>query len=173
MGIDIYLEWEGMAEDDRKNQSAAALSLEGGRVGYLREAYRGEPYATHIFVREAFESDSCKAEIPAATLRERMTQVTEPVYGKTGGHDLAVALGEMLQEITKNKSATHISGTCRGGGQTSPMTVEEAITKRAIKLYGANCAEVEAVKRSFWAFVELAEKMELQTGKPCTIYASH
>ena len=173
MGIDIYLEWEGMTDDDRKNQSAAAWSLEGGRVGYLREAYHGEPYATQILVREAFESDSCKAEIPATTLRARMTQVTEPVYGKTSGHDAAVALGLILEEMAKTNSDTHISGTCRGRGQTSPMTVEEAITERAIKLYDANPGEVGEIKRSFWAFVRLAEKMELETGKPCTIYASY
>jgi hypothetical protein len=102
-----------------------------------------------------------------------MTQVTEPVYGKTGGHDTAVAVGEMLQELAKISSNTHVSGTCRGRGQTSPMTVEEAVTERAIKLYNANNSEVAEVKRSFWDFVRLAEKMELATGKPCTIYASY
>lgn len=173
MGIDIYLEWDGMTEEDRKQQVECLFSLEGGKLGYLREAYHGEPYATQILVREAFEAEDCKAEIPAAVLRERMTHVTEPVYGALGGHNAAAAIGAMLQEIAELRPDVRVEGVCRGSGQTRPMTVEEAITKRATALYGASRDEVLAVKDSFWAFVLLAERMESITGKPCTIHASY
>lgn len=173
MGIDIYLEWDGMTEDDKQRQFEQVLSLGGGGSGYLREAYHGEPYATHILVREAFESDECKAAIPAAVMRERMTHVTEPVYGKTGGHQMAKAIGAMLQELTKDADGYAVEGVCRGNGQTAPMTVEEAITARATRLYNATAEEVQFVKDSFWAFVNLAEQKEKETGKLCTIYASH
>ena len=43
-----------------------------GHVGYLREAYDGEPYALECLVPEAFERD---AEIPAALVRSRLAQV--------------------------------------------------------------------------------------------------
>lgn len=173
MGIDIYLEWAGMTEEDKKTQIEKIWSLDGGGAGYLREAYHGEPYATHILVREAFEAEDCKAEIPAEVMRERMTRVTEPVYGKTGGHKLAQALGTMLQRLTEDKEGYAVEGVCRGNGQTLPMTVEEAVTERAVKLYNATSEEIQAVKESFWAFVELAEQKEKETGKPCTVYASH
>jgi hypothetical protein len=173
MGIDIYLEWPGMTEEERKKQVETLWSLDGGKVGYLREAYHGQPYATQILVREAFESDSCQAEIPAAVLRERMTRLTEPVYGKVGGHDTAKAIGEVLQQFVGDDQSIHLGGICQGQGQTAPMSVEEAITERAQKLYGASPEEVRVVKNSFWAFVRLAEQKEKQTGKPCTVIASY
>lgn len=173
MGIDIYLEWDGMTEADKKTQLEKIWSLDGGGAGYLREAYHGEPYATHILVREAFEAEECRAKIPADVMRERMTSVTEPVYGKTGGHQIAKALGAMLQELTKNADGYSVAGVCRGNGQTTPMTVEEAITERATNLYNATEEEIQSVKDSFWAFVALAEQKEKETGAPCTIYASH
>jgi hypothetical protein len=47
-------------------------SVVQGHVGYLREAYDGEPYALECLVPEAFERD---AEIPAALVRSRLAQV--------------------------------------------------------------------------------------------------
>jgi hypothetical protein len=44
----------------------AGFSVEHGHLGYLREAYHGEPYATRVLVPESFETG--RAEIPAATL---------------------------------------------------------------------------------------------------------
>ena len=41
-----------------------------GGVGYLREAYHGEPYATKYLCAEAFRPDG--ARIEAAVLRERL-----------------------------------------------------------------------------------------------------
>ena len=85
MGIDVYLEWENMDEEEKQAQ-ATGFSITSGNVGYLREAYHGGPYATRILVREAFDADNCRAAIPAAVLRERLTRVTEPSYGSGGGH---------------------------------------------------------------------------------------
>ena len=47
-------------------------SVVQGHVGYLREAYDGEPYALECLVPGAFERD---AEIPAALVRSRLAQV--------------------------------------------------------------------------------------------------
>jgi len=59
-----------------------------GRVGYLREAYHGEPYATQVLVPEAFETG--EALIPASLLRERLPATLaaaeereKTVYGET------------------------------------------------------------------------------------------
>lgn len=167
MGIDIYLEWNGMSEEDKKKQFTG-YSAVAGDVGYLREAYHGGPYATKILCREAFEAENCKAEIPADILRERLTHVTEPVFGRTGGHDVAAMFLELLEKIGMDVEGQVLTDVTR------PMTVEEAVRERYQRLYpeeGDSAAE--DVVNSFRAFVALAEQKEKETGKPCTIYASH
>ena len=89
MGIDIYAEWTGQTKQE-KDAQCTGFSVVHGRVGYLREAYHGEPYATRFFVREAFESSDGRAAIPAAVLRERLPETLaivaereRSVYGTT------------------------------------------------------------------------------------------
>jgi hypothetical protein len=71
MGIDIYARWDGQSADEIRVQAEAWQDAFRGSVGYLREAYHGEPYATRHLVAEAF-SEPYEAPIPAATLRERL-----------------------------------------------------------------------------------------------------
>lgn len=169
MGIDIYLKWDGM-EQEEKNAQVTGFSTTAGEAGYLREAYHGGPYATKMLVREAFESEDCVAEIPAAVMRERLTHVTEPARGCDGGHVLAA----MLSKAFAAAGAEIIEGTGIASGETVPMTVEEAIRMRCRKLYPDSGKEYEdKVVKSFQDFVSLAERKEKETGKPCTVYASY
>ena len=39
MGIDVYLSWDGMAEDEKKARDSDWLELESGNLGYLRAAW--------------------------------------------------------------------------------------------------------------------------------------
>lgn len=87
MGIDIYLSWEDMTEQERRAQ-LVGFAVDAGHVGYLREAYHGEPYATHVLMPEAFQAAAYRPEeareagldvderravhIPTATLRGRL-----------------------------------------------------------------------------------------------------
>ena len=71
MGIDIYARWQGQTEEEEQAQNTG-FSAVHGHVGYLREAYHGEPYATRYLVAEAFERG--KAQIPATVLRERLPE---------------------------------------------------------------------------------------------------
>ena len=72
MGIDIYMRWDGMTEDDRQKQYTG-FDATVGEVGYLREAYHGSPYATHYFVQEAFEDEEYDGvAIPSDTLLQRV-----------------------------------------------------------------------------------------------------
>jgi hypothetical protein len=72
MGIDVYTRWDGQTEDEREAQ-VTGFSVVSGHVGYLREAYHGEPYATRVLLPEAFVSDGDSGvAIPAATLRKRL-----------------------------------------------------------------------------------------------------
>ncbi len=167
MGIDIYMKWDGMTEEDEKQQYTGMNTL-AGNTGYLREAYHGGPYATKILCRESFESETCEAQIPAAILRERLTCVTEPFLGANGGHLAAAMLCELMRSTGAVVESQILSGA------TAPMTVEEAVRERYKRLYpDTEAAHVEEVVRSFQDFVALAERKEAETGKPCTIYASY
>ena len=73
MGIDIYARWDKQTPEEVQPQYQAAFSVEAGDIGYLREAYHGEPYATRYLVPEAFENPK-GALIPAKTLRERLPE---------------------------------------------------------------------------------------------------
>jgi len=75
MGIDIYARWPGQTEDEADAQGTG-YSIAHGHIGYLREAYHGEPYATRVLVPEAFDrvAHPSGAPIPAATLRERLPE---------------------------------------------------------------------------------------------------
>ena len=75
MGIDIYMHWKGQTESERKAQFTG-FSVESGDVGYLREAYHGEPYATRALVPEAFEDDGADGvPIPVALMVARLPEV--------------------------------------------------------------------------------------------------
>jgi len=96
MGIDIYAEWDGMTKEERTAQMTG-FSVEHGHVGYLREAYHGEPYATTILVSEAFELG--RAVISAAMLRARLPEVLEAaeqrerdLYGVTEVEEIETVL---------------------------------------------------------------------------------
>ncbi len=125
MGIDIYMKWEGQSSEDTRKQ-CTGFSLTSGDVGYLREAYHGDPYATQYLVSECFGDETNEVAIPASVLRKRL-----------------------------------------------PRTLRLAKT-RMIKLYKeTDMQEIKEVQQAFIDFVELAEKMEEQTGKPVTILASY
>ena len=72
MGIDIYAHWHGETEAECEARFTG-FSIAHGHVGYLREAYHGEPYATRVLVPEAFD-DPNGAPIKAATMRERLPE---------------------------------------------------------------------------------------------------
>jgi len=99
MGIDIYTRWKGQTTEETQAQ-ITGFSVVHGHVGYLREAYHGEPYATKYLLREAFEHPAARSQIPASVLRQRLaktlTLVEErerTVYGETD----AAAIAEVKQ----------------------------------------------------------------------------
>ena len=92
MGIDIYAKWDGMTEAEDAAQ-ITGFSVEHGHVGYLREAYHGEPYATKVLVPEAFKYG--RTRIDAATLQKRLPDTLHiaetrerEVYGVTDTDDI-------------------------------------------------------------------------------------
>ena len=77
MGIDIYAKWDGMTEAEEAAQLTVWASAEDGHLGYLREAYHGEPYATRVLVEEAFLHAHGRASIGADLLQARLPEVLE------------------------------------------------------------------------------------------------
>ena len=124
MGIDMYLEWEGMTEDDTKAQyTGFEVSGKAGVAGYLREAYHGGPYATQVLAPECWKTEDQRTTLDAQTLRKRLPQAIATA------HD------------------------------------------RAQKVYDApSHPEMEA---ALTAFVERAERMQEQTGRPVRVIASY
>ncbi len=97
MGIDIYANWKGQTKEEKEAQ-VTGFSVAHGHVGYLREAYHGEPYATRYLVREAFENKFGQATIPATKLRERLGATLDlveererEVYNETDSRVIAKA----------------------------------------------------------------------------------
>ena len=96
MGIDVYLRWDGQTKEEKKAQYTG-FSIVHGHVGYLREAYHGEPYATRVLVQEAFDDNGSPAVvIPAATLRKRLPAALKAVEERhtTIYHDSPEAIAE-------------------------------------------------------------------------------
>lgn len=111
MSIDIYAEWNGMTGADRAAQWGCC-GTEQGHLGYLHEAYDGEPYATVALVPEAFEmcrapiySDKLEARLPAAL--EIAEQREREIYGVTDEADIKRVLRSIADfvELCARKEA--------------------------------------------------------------------
>lgn len=185
MGIDIYLSWKGMTKKEKQAQ-VCGFSVVHGHAGYLREAYHGGPYATKILVREAFESKTCKAKIPAVIMQERLWNVTEPARNVEGGDMIAQAVAAAMRELKETGKLANFATMFPEGMRlempsrppasslTEPMSVIEAIKERQKLRYPKDDPEmVEKIIQSFRDFVALAARKEAKTGRPCTVYASY
>lgn len=178
MGIDVYLSWPKMRKKEKEAQ-CTGFSIFAGDVGYLREAYHGGPYPSKILVREAFESPKCRARIPAALMRERLTHVTEPVNNGAGDNAEMMALimqkvVEAIKAGAKDGEVLMVSPDEVPRKTTVPMTVEEAVIKRCHVVYPNMPAnEIQKLLQSYRDFVALAEEKEKKYGKPCLVYASY
>jgi hypothetical protein len=170
MGIDVFLEWDGQKEarEEAAGDKPQLFCTTEGHVGYLREAYHGGPYATKLLVPEAFDSETCRAEIPAAVMRERLTNITTPAMNADGGHKAAEAMIAIMQ-----RAGAEVAGRVIHDGSTGEMSVEDAVRIREKTLYNSDEEEIAEVVQSFRDFVELAERKEAELGKPCAVYASY
>jgi hypothetical protein len=168
MGIDLYLRWNDQT-DIEKGAQYTGFSTVAGSTGYLRESYHGGPYATALLAREAFDSETAEAQIPAAVMRERLTHPTEPAYAIAGAAEfgrrafgavarLAVEYDDVIDPVTSEVT------------ETQYQSVEEAVRYRWRTLYDATD---ERAVESFRAFVALAEEVEARTGEPATVHASY
>lgn len=93
MGVDMYLEWSGMTEGEKKAQYTGFRSV--GEDGYIRERY-GEPEkATLAFLPESWDADvpldepggvsldELKARLPAVRAACLRRYPDDPAYAET------------------------------------------------------------------------------------------
>jgi hypothetical protein len=163
MGFDVYLRWTGQTPEELDAQEQTWLT-EAGHLGYLRESLTGGPYATKILAREAFESPTYSAEIPAAVLRERLTSVTEPARG------FSLAAGDwVVKQIIEVLEQGGADVEHPRPARTDPQSVEEAIRAR----HAEEPEVVEPKLKAYRDFVALAERKEAETGRPCTVVVDY
>jgi hypothetical protein len=95
MGIDIYAMWKGQTVEEHRQQVSDVSLATAGKMGYIREAYHGEPYPTEFLCSEAFETG--RAQIPASVLRERLPRTLDLVEERA--RKIYKAHGAVVQEI--------------------------------------------------------------------------
>ena len=105
MGIDIYAEWDGMSEAEKTAQ-ITGFSAEHGHVGYLREAYHGEPYATKVLVPEAFE------ELRVPIYADTLGIVCRPPWSLPSSANAKSTVSPMTPRSIASCAATAISWSC-------------------------------------------------------------
>lgn len=185
MGIDIYAKWEGSSAEEETAQYTG-FAINAGHTGYLRESYHGGPYVTHYLVQEAFANpEKPEAEIPAAVLRKRLPAAVYlalvrevKVYGP-GKHPKMIELGGG-DETAGKTIAEAVMGALSGSDPNDEATkkIAESVNSdpgklERIKALIAQRGELSDVALAFVDFVELCERKERETNKPCTIYASY
>ncbi len=149
MGIDIYMNWDGMTEDE-KHAQYTGFSTTSGDVGYLREAYHGGPYATETLLPEAFEwvqeignLMSC-AEMAGSELPDDLC-------------DLLTRGVPMQAETLQDRLGSTILRVRERIDKVYPMTSPE---------------DADLVVSSYISFVDLALAKQAE-GKRIYVYASH
>ena len=149
MGIDIYMEWDDITDDEREARYTG-FDTTAGSAGYLREAYHGEPYATHTLVPDAFEwTDNINRLMVNA------------------GHN-----GSELDDDLMNLLARGVPMQAETLRERLPETLLKA-RERIDTLYPDTPSELaDRQVAAFIDFVELAEAKQAE-GKNIYVYASY
>jgi len=148
MGIDIYMEWDGMTDDEMKARYNG-FDTTAGSVGYLREAYHGAPYATETLVPDAFEWTENIGNLMA--------------NAEANGSELDDALMNLLSRGVPMRAETL--------RERLPATLLKA-RERIDTVYADTPSELADLQvAAFIDFVELAEAKQAE-GKNIYIYAS-
>ena len=149
MGIDIYMSWDDQTDDEKQAQYTG-FSITSGDVGYLREAYHGEPYATDVLVPESFEWTKDIGEL-MDDARAAGSDLPDDLV------DLLARGVPMQAEVLRERLADTL------------LTVEQRIAK----VYpDSSDDEIRMTKQAFVDFVKLAEAKQAE-GRNVYVYASY
>jgi len=149
MGVDVYLKWDGMNEDEEKAQfTGFAINAVG--VGYLRESYGGRELATAVLIPEGWEGGSFQ----------------EGYMYRRG-----------IDEIVLDGPASILCAMWTDGSVSIPASVlvarlPETLAACGRRYEGEGHNLIEQVKNTFSQFVAMYAKLEKE-GKRPRIYVSH
>ena len=100
MGTDVYLEWDGMTEEEKKAQYTG-FSIDAGRVGYLRASI-GMVRENQV-LHELFPEEYWKSEKP---LEYDSVLFGIPLKEMTDMQIKQMQLGEIVMELFKGLGVT-------------------------------------------------------------------
>lgn len=162
-----------MTEEEKQAQYTG-FSVVAGNVGYLREAYHGDPYITHFLVAEAFDSKEGEARIPAEVMRERLPKAVimamyrnNKLYG--GDKDPANQDFENIGEALSGAFAS--MATAKENTKAIAESIDEASVEHGKFLIESGTLPDYA--QTFVEFVELCERKEKETGEAVMVVASY
>ena len=149
MGIDIYMTWDDMTEDEVEDQFTG-FDTTAGSAGYLREAYHGEPYATEVLVPDAFQ------------WTENINRLMV-----NAGHN-----GSELDDNLMNLLSRGVPMQAKALRERLPDALRKA-QERIDKIYPDTPTDLaEKQLQAYTDFVELAEAKQAE-GKNIYVYASY
>ncbi len=182
MGIDVYMAWSDMTEEEEKARYTG-FSTHSGHVGYLREAYHGGPYATNVLLPECFQDGNNEHQYDGADLRARLPEtVFAALYREAHVyHEDARAglyeggmedLPNVLNKLFDNVQALNVQQSA----DTLQLTDNEAMAyamHHMTEWVEQGKDALPPVAKAFVDFVELAENKTQEEGELVTIYASY
>lgn len=181
MGIDVYAKWDGQTDAERDAQ-ITGFSIAHGHVGYLREAYHGEPYATKVLFPECWDD----VLVEDNGVREPMNEHDLEFFCKDEGvsfeevHKRSHAMLQKLREYfgehyriefdPPSNQFTWNTGAMAIPAATLRERLPQAINATS-KRYAGEEIVGQAVK-SVIDFVELYERLDKE-GKNPRVYVSY
>lgn len=175
MGIDIFLNWKGQTRKDRRIQAAAAsqMSRTSGQLGYLREAYAGEP-ALHFNLPPGYESRGDLTNIPTPPESDKELY-TGPINMINGQETCTLPYATKCL-VTEVFDLEHAHKRRRPTVQIPAQVLMERLPN-AIKthiekekdLYDRTLTEDAPTAQAYWEFVALVTALEIKGKKPKVI----
>ena len=164
MGINIYLTWKGQTRMEKRFQHAAAMAMSrnAGHVGYLREAYAGEP-ALHFY----YGGD------PDVEVRD-LTNIPPPTKDQFGPlnmvngestHTLPYATKHLAYEVFNDPYDPKVRIPAELLVERLPEAIKIHIEKEKT-LYDRTLTQESRSVKSYIEFVALVSKLELLGKNP-------
>lgn len=179
MGIDVYLEWDGMRQRPETNdwdspEMKAYYEWKDNEPGiYLRESYHGQPYATEFLFREAWTKGDTTSRMDAfvgsmfGTMRKAGVK---QIVGPTDAPPMAVpptTRDNRVKEVRTEEERYHVfpSELLR-----ERLEVAMEISRiRAKRLYKSSKKEADEAAGYVRQFVERHEQLEREGKHPRVI----
>jgi hypothetical protein len=178
MGIDVYVRWRGQTHEEGKAQ-VTGFSIVSGHVGYLREAYHGEPYATKVMFPECWDHDLVAKEGVRLPLTQEDIERFESYAGFSVYSGAVQLLPKMRDWFGEWANPRYDSEADEFTVNSGAISIPAATLRERLPLaLNANTKRYEGsdllpeIQNSYVKFVELYERLEAE-GKEPAVYVSY